>query len=176
MILNLACGENPIKDAVNVDILPLKGVDKVVDLTKFPWEWKDNSISYIFMLHYLEHCQDTKRVIEECWRILKPGAILHITVPHSSSVSGIGCLGHYRTFSFNTLNDYLTRQFYMFGKPLFYPVTQKIVWIHTDNCILKLLSIPIQFLIDQSPRFFERFWCFYVGGACEVQWLGLKRV
>ena len=73
LFLNLGCGELPIKDCVNVDIKPMKHVDKVVDLSKLPWPWPDSSFDGIYMIHSLEHFINPLEIINECHRILKPG-------------------------------------------------------------------------------------------------------
>lgn len=36
------------------------------------------------------------------------------------------------------------------------------------NRLIKAFVLVVQFFIDLSPRFFERFWCYYVGGAAEI--------
>lgn len=174
IILNLGSGTLPMANAINVDVRKIPGVDMVVDLTSFPWKWKNNSIDGIYMFHVLEHFEDTKKIISECHRILKKGGFLYLAVPHSSAAGGIGCIGHYRTFSYYTFNDYLCRDFYLFKKALFQVIHQRIIWLHPTNNIEYIISMPIQFLIDRAPRFFERIWCYYVGGAAEVQWKGIK--
>ncbi len=173
-ILNLGCGSQPIKGAINVDIQQTHDVDEVVDLNQTPWKWENNSIDGIYMYHVLEHFEDIVKIIKECHRVLKKGGFLYLAVPHSSAAGSIGCMGHYRTFSYHTFNDYLCRDFYLFKKTLFRSVHQRIIWLHPTNGIERAISMPIQFLIDLAPRFFERIWCYYVGGAAEVQWKGLK--
>ena len=32
------------------------------------------------------------------------------------------------------------------------------------------LSKPVDYLINLNRNFFERFWCYYVGGAFEIEW------
>ena len=168
MLLNLGCGGRQRDDCVNIDINPHCSPDEVLNLLKFPWKWGDNSIEGIYMFHFLEHCVDPIKILSEAHRVLRLGGFLHITTPHSSSVIGRGCLGHYRTFSYNTLKDYLSRNEYLFGKQMFKTVKQRIVWQpHFE-------WFPIQWLIDLSPRLFERVWAYYVGGATEVMWRGLK--
>lgn len=173
-ILNLGCGTIPVSNAINVDIRKTPCVDEVVDLKKVPWKWENNSIDGIYMFHVLEHFENPAKILNECYRILKPGAFLYIAVPHSSAAGSVGCLGHYRTFSYYTLTDYLCRDFYLFGKARFKVVHQRIIWLQPTNFVVDLISTPIQFLIDLAPRFFERIWCYYVGGAAEVQWKGIK--
>lgn len=173
-ILNLGSGTYPMPNAINVDIRKIPGVDMVMDLTRFPWKWKNDSVDGIYMFHVLEHFKDTKKIISECHRILKKDGFLFLAVPHSSNAANIGCMGHYRTFSYYTLNDYLCKDFYMFKKALFTCAHQRLIWLHPTNFIEQLLCYPIQFLIDLAPRFFERIWCYYVGGATEVEWKGIK--
>jgi len=174
IILNLGSGMHPMPNAINVDMRMIPGVDMVVNLTRFPWRWKTASVDGIYMFHVLEHFEDTKKIITECHRILRKGGFLYLAVPHSSNASNIGCMGHYRTFSYHTFNDYLCQDFYLFNKALFTCVHRSIIWLHPTNPLERLLAYPIQFLINQAPRFFERIWCYYVGGATEVQWKGIK--
>ena len=182
-VLNLCSGENPIKEAWNVDITKGEFVDEVVNLTKFPWKWKTNSIEKIYIIHGLEHFPDPKRVIKECYRILKKGGLLEIIVPHSSSCMSIGCLGHYRTYSYDTLRDYLSRPFYMFKKKLFNTKAQELRWWYgrpTKNVPKWMLMIIIPmdkvltFLANLSPQICENLWVYYVGGFKEILWEGEK--
>lgn len=52
------------------------------DLTK-PLPWKSDSADFIYSSHTLEHLrrEDGDRLIAECVRVLKPGAVLRIVVP-----------------------------------------------------------------------------------------------
>jgi SAM-dependent methyltransferase len=168
VILNIGCGGKLIPEAINIDITPEYGVDMVLDMVKTPWTFADGSISGIYLSHFLEHTREPVDILKECHRVLKVGGFLKISVPHSSCAMGIGCFGHYRTFSYNTLGDYLSRPFYVFTKPLFRTVKRRIIWQP------RFEWTPIQWLIDLSPRVFERFWAFYVGGAYEVQYEGIK--
>ena len=84
MKLNLGCGENHKEGYVNVD--KLGSPDITHDLESFPWPWGDKSIDEIYMNHILEHLGETSdvyiKVIQELYRICKPGAIIQINVPH----------------------------------------------------------------------------------------------
>lgn len=158
--LNIGCGKRRIEGTMNIDIDPESLCDAVIDMTHIPWIWKDNSIDEICMFHFLEHCPNFREVLQECQRVLKIGGMLDIHAPHSSCVGANGCLLHYKTFSFNSFKDYLKG---------FETLTQRIVWLpHYE-------WLPIQWLIDLSPIFFERIWCYLCGGATEVQWKGVKK-
>lgn len=182
-VLNLGCGDNPIQGAWNVDITDGEKVDEVYNLLKFPWKWETGSIDKIYLVHVLEHFEDTKRVIKECHRILRKGGLMEVIVPHSSSAMSVGCLGHYRTFSYNTLNDYLCRPFYLFKKALFKTRCQKLRWWYgrkTTNVPLLMLIVIIpldkiiSFLANLEPKICENLWCYWVGGFREVVWVGEK--
>lgn len=83
MKLNLGCGPGPgqIPGAVNVDIVPMPGVDVVHDLGVAPWPWPDGSAADVAAFQLFEHVADPVLFMAECWRVLEPGGRLHITVP-----------------------------------------------------------------------------------------------
>ncbi len=85
MKLNLGCSINPQKGMVNLDIVPLKGVDVLADLNKRPYPFKDNSFDEITAKMILEHLDDFVAAMKEMYRILKPCGKIIITVPHSTS-------------------------------------------------------------------------------------------
>ena len=179
--LNLCCGDNLLKNFLNVDVC--EEADLKRDLSVFPWPWDNESIDEVYMCHALEHFPDQQVVILEMHRILKKGGKITLIVPHSSSVMAIGCMGHYRTYSYDTLNDYLTRPFYMFKKALFKTEFQELRWWYnrpTTNIPewMYVFIYPMDFIINKliklSPRVFENLWCYYVGGAKEVEWRGVK--
>lgn len=84
--LNLGCGFDKIPGYENVDQAPECNPDRVVDLERFPWPWKDNSVDEVLLTHTLEHLgQDPEvylKIWKELWRISAPGARIHIAVPH----------------------------------------------------------------------------------------------
>lgn len=185
MLLNLGSGEHILPNCINVDITPYKGVNQVVDLSVYPWPWKDESVDGIYANHIIEHQFDQKQFILECLRILKRGGFLRLKVPHSSNISAVGCLGHYRTYSYDTLNDYLGRDFYYLGKRKFVTVEQKLLWWYEMPDIqgelpkpmlwaVKILNPIINTLIKLSPRLAENTWVYLIGGFREVVWTGVK--
>lgn len=82
MILNLGCGRMIHPDRTNVDSHDHPGVDVVCDLDTFPWPWADRSVAEVWALHIFEHVEHPIEFMAECWRILEPGGLLHIEVPH----------------------------------------------------------------------------------------------
>lgn len=73
MRLNLGCGRDIKKDYLNCDISKKYGADKIVNLNKFPYPFKDNFADEIYMNHILEHLDAPTKVLNECHRILRGG-------------------------------------------------------------------------------------------------------
>ncbi len=85
-IFNMGCGFNKIEDAVNVDKSAKCNPDEVWDLESTPWPWETSCADEVYFNHALEHMgQDPKvylSIVQELYRICKPGAVVHINVPH----------------------------------------------------------------------------------------------
>jgi SAM-dependent methyltransferase len=87
VIADLGCGESPFRDLLDrfqtclkVDFTPYAGVNIVADLSeKLPI--KSNSMDVVIASNTLEHLPDTGNFLIECYRILKPGGTILITVP-----------------------------------------------------------------------------------------------
>jgi SAM-dependent methyltransferase len=70
---------------VNVDRLPLDGVDVVADLTVMPWPWGPGEVTAILALDIVEHLPSLVAFVDECWRVLVPRGELMIRVPRYDS-------------------------------------------------------------------------------------------
>ena len=84
--LNIGCGSDVRTDFVNLDKVPLPGVDVVWDITQFPYPFEDNRFSSVIMINVLEHLPDPIKVLEEICRICKPTASVVIRVPYWNSI------------------------------------------------------------------------------------------
>jgi SAM-dependent methyltransferase len=82
--INLGSGQNPLPGYVNVDKFGTPNV--LWDLEQFPWPWDTSSVDEIRLFHVLEHLGETRdcfmRIVQELYRVSKPAAKIHITVPH----------------------------------------------------------------------------------------------
>jgi SAM-dependent methyltransferase len=87
--LDIGGGNNPNPGFVNIDILPLKNVDIVWDLETFPWPLPDECALTVTASHVLEHINPHKGVfigvMNEIWRVLKPGDQFAFVVPYGES-------------------------------------------------------------------------------------------
>lgn len=98
MKLNLGCGDDIRPGYVNVDFRKLQGVSQVVDLSVFPWPFKDESAEEILMLDFLEHFpyRDTSRLLLECYRTLTAEGTVVVQVPDGGHLTqALGQLGEY---------------------------------------------------------------------------------
>lgn len=108
--LNVGCG-NDIRPReqgwVNMDFVPLPGVDVVHDIMELPWPFPDGRFDHVFMSHVVEHIPprlpDRNRdgfflVMEEVWRVLKPGGTVRIETPHYREPMRMRDPTHYRVF------------------------------------------------------------------------------
>lgn len=84
--LNLGCGKDLRRGYVNVDFLD-QGASSFdfmkVDLRNLPWPWLDSSVDEVMMFDFLEHIpySSTVSILQECWRVLRPGASIVVQVP-----------------------------------------------------------------------------------------------
>ena len=184
-VLNLGCGRTRLPNALGIDKYRIEDfVDLILELDITPYPFKDNSIDEIHCYHVLEHLHDPLKKLEELHRILKPGGVIYIRVPHFSSMGAFTDLTHIRPFgyySFNSLEDGEYHHFY--SKSVFKILHKEIKYlglypnsgiyeqyIHKNEC--PLLARPfihlINYLIRLSPMAFERFWGYWVGGATEI--------
>lgn len=82
--LNLGCGQYPKAGFLNVDVDPLAKADEFHDLSCFPYPFEDARFDLVEMDHVLEHLSSPRDAMHEIWRILKPGGMLRLRVPHFS--------------------------------------------------------------------------------------------
>lgn len=187
-ILNFGCGDTTIEGAINADRIKLPNVDIAFNFEQFPYPFEDNSFDEIHMYFVLEHLFDTMSVIKELHRILKKGGQLYIRVPHGSSCYTWEEFTHYRGYgvrSFDIFSDESKRGYYsdvrfkVNKRKLKYFLTYPYDFYKYNSWLpdwekrwygpfIKLYVDIIQFLIDINPAVFERFWCYWVGGAAEV--------
>ena len=86
--LNLGCGRDVRPGWTNLDAMPLPGVDVVADLGRCadtPLPFADNTFDELLLSHVIEHIDATLPLLQECWRVAKPGAVAVVRVPHGAS-------------------------------------------------------------------------------------------
>ncbi len=86
---DLGCGAHKQEPWVGMDIRPLPCVDIVHDMESVPYPLPDDCCISILASHVLEHINPSKfgfvNVMNELWRIMKPGGRIMIVVPYAGS-------------------------------------------------------------------------------------------
>jgi ubiquinone/menaquinone biosynthesis C-methylase UbiE len=81
--LDVGCGKDITPDnADGIDIRDL-GQKFVADIER-PWPIDDNTYDHIHAWNIVEHIRDKVFVLNEMWRVLKPGGIAEIVTPDFS--------------------------------------------------------------------------------------------
>jgi SAM-dependent methyltransferase len=86
LCLNFGCGQRPIENTVGVDFAEDLPEDvQLVDLFSTPWPWADDSVSFVFASHFIEHIPNWDTFFAELYRVMKPGGRCAFLTPHESS-------------------------------------------------------------------------------------------
>jgi len=170
--LDIGCGRFKFPGSIGLDIVPLKGVDVVHDLDKFPYPFSSDAFDYIRLSHVVEHIQSVVQTMEEVHRIAKPAALVEIITPHytdASSWQDPSHRWHLNSWSFNHFS--LKSQTNYYSKARF----------DVEYAEIKLLKLykylGFEFLINlqnrnKRYRFLRKFWehylCYLIRGKMMV--------
>jgi SAM-dependent methyltransferase len=84
LVIDIGCGDRKYPGSLGIDIAPLKGVDLLADIGR-GLPLRDSSVDAVHASHVLEHIDDLVGLINEVWRVCRPGARFYVTVPHATS-------------------------------------------------------------------------------------------
>ena len=89
--LDLGCGQNKREGFTGVDIWDGPGVDRVVDLFKFPFPFETESVEEVFTCHFFEHVPQGLRFqfMDEVYRILMPSGRATFITPYWASMRAV---------------------------------------------------------------------------------------
>jgi SAM-dependent methyltransferase len=88
-----------------VDRAPVAGVSLVADLDR-PLPIAQSAVEEIVAVHVLEHVLDLGVTMREFHRVLRPGGLLRVWVPHCFSTIAFGDTTHRRFFTFDSLSQF----------------------------------------------------------------------
>ena len=98
VVVELGCGPNKVEGAIGVDKFQDSQVDIVADIENGLPFLPDNSVDELFSRHVLEHIENLELLIREIYRVLKPGGIHRVIVPHFSNPHFYSDYTHRRFF------------------------------------------------------------------------------
>lgn len=108
--LNLGCGRKRMTGYIGIDRVGYidgngnQAVDIIRDLEKEGLPFCDNSCVEIVADAFLEHIVNLEFLLNECWRVLKPGGILKGAVPNAGSDGSFRDPTHKRFFTESTFS------------------------------------------------------------------------
>ena len=99
--IDLGCGRGKMPGCIGLDIVPYEGVDIICDLEKgIPL--RDNCVDKIYANHLLEHIEHLILLMQEIYRVCRPGARVAIRVPYYTSIGAFKDPTHKRFFTEDT--------------------------------------------------------------------------
>ena len=176
MVLELGCGSRrEYPGSIGVDKRMGSGADIVLDLEDTVLPFENDFFDLVYAAHVLEHIRNLDFVVREVYRVLKPGGVFRVVVPHFSGRAAVISPEHIRFFCMDSFKHY---------DPVFYDsglgvdfMTEKIVlrWGSIGHPLKILASRFISFLGNLCPQFCERIWVYWVGGFEEVEYILRKK-
>lgn len=146
MKLNIGCGPHKKEGYINIDQFASFSPDMVMNLESFPWPFETSSVEEIYASHVLEHLGATTDVffclIKEIYRVMTPGGLLRITVPHPKHDNFLTDPTHVRAFMPGT--------FYVFSKER----CQQMV-AAGGNTTMLALALDIDFALEKLDLIIE---------------------
>jgi SAM-dependent methyltransferase len=96
MNVYLGCGKHRLLEFIHVDRHPFEGVDVVCDLPRQALPFADSSVDFVYTQDFMEHlpAEDGIPVLNEIWRVLKPGALMEHYIPNAGSRNDFGSPSH----------------------------------------------------------------------------------
>lgn len=176
-VVDIGCGYNKFKardidSVIGLDHVVTSDMDKKLDITKkLPFD--NNSIDFVYASHFIEHLDINERelVFNEVLRILRPGGIFFIKVPHYS---------HYLSYGYDHKTYYGVSSVFSIANSFWY---SKIPNFHVLGIGLNVrisknnyLTRTINKLINKSFRLSESYLKLFFGGFEEIQYLLVKPV
>lgn len=106
-VLELGCGLNKTPGAVGLDVNPRSHADVIHDLDQPPYPFTDSEFDKIICRDVLEHVDNFIGVMEEIWRLGKPGGKVEISAPFMSSVNFFSDPTHRRAFTSRSFDYFI---------------------------------------------------------------------
>lgn len=151
--LNLGCGNDIMKDYVNLDFHKLEGVDVIHDLSKFPYPFKNDYFKEILCNAVIELIDaNFIKIMEELHRISKPGAIIKIRSPCFPNPCSVLDPHTKKFMAYNTFDTFIEGASYnYYSKATFRMKKRK--FIFSLNPWLRWIS----FIPNSIKKFYSRF-------------------
>jgi len=172
VIVDLGCGARKVEGALGIDIAALPGVDLVHDLEMTPYPLPEGCADAIYLNHVLEHFDHPLPILEEVWRMARPGCRVYIRTPHYSGIYAWRDPTHRRTFSAASFHYFGENNYSYYTTARFHVVHVRLKYFMEEEYWpwpFRAWSRVVQWFLDRHPTFGERFLCYWIGGIEELQ-------
>lgn len=169
IIIELGCGPYKKEGAIGIDTLKLEGVDIVADLEKGLGFLPDKIVDEISSRHLFEHLDNFESLMKDIHRILKPGGIHKVIVPHFSNPHYYSDYTHKRFFGIYSFDYFATEETMLKRKvPSFYSgfkfcIIKRELIFKSQFKIRHFLKSPARLVFNSSSFFkelYEEMFCY----------------
>jgi SAM-dependent methyltransferase len=171
-VLDLGCGARKVEGAFGIDAVRLPGVDLVHDLESRPFPLPDDCADEVVLHHVLEHFADPLPLMEEVWRLTRPGGRVRIRTPHYSGPYAWIDPTHRRAFTSQSFHYFGENGYSYYTRARFAVVAVRLKYLMEEELWpwpYWIWGKAVQWLLDRHPTFGERFLCYLAGGIDELQ-------
>lgn len=84
LVVDLGCGPNKVSGALGMDVRAIVGVNVVCDVEE-PLPLRTNSVDVVWLRHVIEHIHNLIGLMEEVYRVSRPGGTVEVVVPYYTS-------------------------------------------------------------------------------------------
>ena len=163
--LDVGCGKNKRPGAIGIDFNAHTDADIVHDLNVFPYPFKESEFDEFYVTHCIEHLDNVVKVMEELYRIAKPGASVVIDAPYFSGQDAFSDPTHKHFFTSRSF-DYFTGDFPEFS---FYSQKARFEKVRTHIDFWKIHKLGgarlqnylgLGFLANRCTGVYEKFFAF----------------
>jgi SAM-dependent methyltransferase len=103
--INLGAGKQVIPGAVALDF-------PAWDANREPIPYGDASVDIVYAFHFLEHVDRPIDMLREIQRVLRPGGVANIVVPHAKAEIAFQDITHQTFFVAETIHNLLQNNYY----------------------------------------------------------------
>jgi len=176
-ILDIGCGKIKAEigeaEVIGLDFYDKSSADVICNLEEGKLPFNDNEFDEIVSKHTLEHITNLLPIVNEMWRVTKPGGLIKLWVPYFASSLAHSSLDHVRFFSYTSFYPYTEEDpTHYLWKPTTFKVYSHYNW--SGHFGLRTISKIIGFIINKIPRIYQRLFCFML--PCEEIYYELEVV
>lgn len=148
--LHIGCGFAKREGYINVDSVEAVKPDVLWNLNEFPYPFENNTFDEVLAYSILEHLDDVVKVMEELHRVMKPNAVLDITVPYWDGFGFASDPTHKTMFTEHTFEFFTGKADYAFITTARFVITSLKLDYHAKfNWMPNFIKSRLRFLLKE---------------------------